>query len=466
MFGYSEKEMQGGNIREILGESIFKIAEPYINKALLGEENNFDWSFTDDEHDNITHFDVNFIPDKDEAGDVIGFYVLAYDVTELKFEHRALMESEHHLRQLVESTNAIPWVADALTWQFTYIGPQVERLFGFSIEQWYEKDFWIEQLHPDDRDYAINYCQKASQDLNEYAFDYRMITSNGDVVWLHDIVDVERKNGELEKLRGYMIDITERKNVEESLRNAEEETSIHRERLAHLIRVQTLGEMASGIAHEINQPLAAIESYAQASQRHLKSGKANPDKVEELLGKISGQARRAGSVVSRLRSMMQRRTVNPIPIDINMLLGEVSKIAEIDTRHHDCRLILNFSPSLPNIIGDEVKIQQVALNLIRNAIDAMADLTDELEKEITVETIRKDENEVKIAVTDNGHGISDLDAGNIFEAFYTTKDSGLGMGLAICRNIINAHGGEIGFSPDEGGGTTFYFTLPVEKQKV
>jgi two-component system sensor kinase FixL len=250
------------------------------------------------------------------------------------------------------------------------------------------------------------------------------------------------------------------------IKQAEEEASMHRERLAHLVRVQTLGEMATGIAHEINQPLAAIDSYAQASQRHLQAGQANNDKVAELIEKISGQAKRAGSVVSRLRSMMQRRTVNPIPIDINTLLNEVSKIAEIDTKHHNCRLILKFTPSLPNVIGDEIQIQQVALNLIRNAVDAMDGLNDEVEKEIIVKTKRKDNKEVEVSVTDCGFGVTKLDADNIFEAFYTTKDSGLGMGLSICKSIIEDHGGEIGFMQNKAGGATFYFSLPIDKQEV
>jgi len=391
---------------------------------------------------------------------------IGYDITEREMEHNALLENEHRLRQLVESTNAIPWEADAKTWQFIYIGPQAVKLFGFSIEQWREKDFWIDHIHPDDRDYAINYCLESSQHYNEFEFDYRMIMANGSVVWLHDIVNVERKNGELDKLRGFMIDITERKNAEENLRNAENEASIHRERLAHLIRVQTLGEMASGIAHEINQPLAAIEIYTQASQKHLHTGKANHGKLEELLGKISDQAKRAGSIVSGLRAMMQHRTVNPTAIDINTLLEEVTKIAKIDCKNLDCRLIFKLNPSLPSVIGDEIQIQQVVLNLIRNAIDALSDFTDELEKEIVIETKINDNKEVEISVSDNGSGISELDAGNIFEAFYTTKNSGLGMGLSICRNIINAHGGAIAYSQGEAGGATFYFTLPIENEKV
>ncbi len=252
------------------------------------------------------------------------------------------------------------------------------------------------------------------------------------------------------------LDITERK-------RAEEETRMHRERLAHLVRVQTLGEMASGIAHEINQPLAAIDSYAQASRRHLQSGKANTGKVEELVEKISGQARRAGSVVSHLRAMMQNKISNPVALDINNLLREAAEIAGIETKNNDCNLIFKYSRSLPRVICDEIQIQQVALNLISNAVEAMADITDDVEKNINVETRIKDDNYVEVCISDNGPGINVRDVNNIFEAFYTTKDAGLGMGLSICKSIIENHGGELGYSQNKTGGSRFYFSLPVEK---
>jgi len=388
---------------------------------------------------------------------------IGYDITERKMEHNALLESEHRLRQLVESTNAIPWEANAKTWQFTYVGPQAVRLLGYPVKQWYEKDFWADHIHPEDRDYTIEYCRDSSQYLDNYEFDYRMIKANGDVVWLHDIVKVDRKSGEVEILRGFMIDITEQKKVEKEMHMAEEEANTHRERLAHLVRVQTLGEMASGIAHEINQPLAAIDSYAQASRRHLQSGKANIGKAAELIEKISGQARRAGSVVSRLRAMMQNKISKPVALDINNLLEEAAEIAGIETKNNDCNLIFKYSRSLPRVICDEIQIQQVALNLISNAVEAMADITEDVEKNINVETRIKDDNYVEVCISDNGPGINVRDVNNIFEAFYTTKDSGLGMGLSICKSIIENHGGKLGYSQIKTGGSRFYFSLPVEK---
>ena len=385
---------------------------------------------------------------------------------ELTKTNAALLKNEHNLRQLVESTKAIPWEADAKTWQFTYIGPQAVKLTGFSVEQWYENDFWVNHIHPEDRDYAVKYCQDSSKHYDEYEFDYRMITANGNIVWLRDIVSVVRINGDAKKLRGFMIDITEDKAVEENLRAAEDEATLHRERLAHLIRVQTLGELATGIAHEINQPLAAIVSYSQASQRHLQSGTAKAEKIEELLDKITGQAERAGNIISRLRAMMQHHTINIIPVNINELLIEVSKIAEIDTRLHECNLELKLAPSVPNVICDDIQIQQVVLNLIRNGIDAMTTMDCCNEKLITVTTKHSNEKGVVISIADCGPGIAEQDIGNVFEAFYTTKKSGMGMGLAICRNIINSHGGEIDFTQNEAGGTTFNFILPVETQLV
>lgn len=488
----------GRTLREIVPE-IAETMEPVYHKVIETGEPAIDIEASmtaDTDSHKLRYFSACYYPVKSKDGVVHGVSSIVQEITErkeaeeslqevydrleehvqertkelkeanLKLEqkHDALIKSEHRLRQLVESTNAIPWEANAKTWQFTYVGPQAVRLLGYPVKQWYEQDFWVDHIHPEDRDYAIKYCLDSSQHLNDYEFDYRMITANGDVISLHDIVKVDRKNGEIDILRGFMIDFTGLRKVEEEMQKAEEEASMHRERLAHLVRVQSLGEMASGIAHEISQPLAAIESYSQASQRHLQSGSANPDKINELIEKISVQAKRAGSIISRLRAMMQRRTVNTSPVNINELLIEVSKIAEIDTRLHECDLELKLDPSAPNVIVDDIQIQQVVLNLIRNGIDAMINMDCCNDKVITINTKRNNKNEVVISISDYGPGIAEPDANDIFEAFYTTKTSGMGMGLTICRNIINAHGGEIGFSQSETGGTTFHFTLPVETQ--
>ena len=410
---------------------------------------------------------VSKFPIMAETGEIVGLGAITTDITERKRAHQALAQSEARHRLLLESTNAMPWEANAKSWCFTYVGPQAVKLFGYPLEQWYEKDFWVEHIHPEDREHAIDFCLKSSQRCQDFEFEYRMIAADGRSVWLHDIVSVVCENGVPDSLRGFMVDISKRKQAEEDLRMAEKEAAMHRERLAHLVRVQTLGEMAAGIAHEINQPLAAIDSYARACQRRLLSGIDNPEKLEELVGKIAGQSKRAGHVVSRLRAMMQRRTVEPNRTNINMLLQEVVSLAETDARLHDCRLDLKPCAVVTYVTVDAIQIQQVVLNLIRNGIEAMEKIARGNEKVITVDATKSDADHVVVNVADRGVGVVvHSEADDVFEPFYSTKHSGMGMGLAISRNIIRAHGGEIWYSRNRAGGTTFHFSLPAETSEI
>ena len=379
------------------------------------------------------------------------------DITEIKREHESLLASEQRLRKYFD----LGLVGMAITSpekKWLEFNDTLCNMLGYSRDEIGSKT-WVELTHPDDLEADMTEFNRVlAGETDGYVIEKRFIHKNSSILYSEISVNAIRKaDGSIDYFLALVHDLTEKK-------QAEKEASEQRERLAHLIRVQTLGEMATGIAHEINQPLAAIECYAQACQKHLQIGKPNPDKVEELLEKISGQAKRAGMVVSRLRTMMQHRTVNPINININKLLLEVEKTAEINTKHHDCRLILNLDPVMPIVIGDDVQIQQVVLNMVLNGIDAMEDLNYKIEKVITIETKRRESNDVLISISDKGKGISEEDIDSVFEAFYTTKGDGLGMGLTICKSIIDAHGGEIGCSKAMTGGTTMYFTLPVLTQ--
>jgi C4-dicarboxylate-specific signal transduction histidine kinase len=240
-------------------------------------------------------------------------------------------------------------------------------------------------------------------------------------------------------------------------RRAEEESREHRQRLEHLSRVSTLGEMATGIAHEINQPLTAIASYAQACGRILEGSSNSNGQLMTAVSRIGEQAVRAGEVIRRLRSLVRRHEIHRVPCDMNALVREVASLAGGDAALHGVGIRLELARSLPGVLVDPVQIQQVVLNLVRNGMDAMRDARSD--PSLIIRTAAADDG-VTVAVVDHGEGISDETARSLFQPFYTTKETGMGMGLPISRSILIAHGGKMWFTRNPGNGTTFHFSLP------
>jgi two-component system, LuxR family, sensor kinase FixL len=255
------------------------------------------------------------------------------------------------------------------------------------------------------------------------------------------------------KFVGIIRDITEQKQSEEEMHHA-------RERLSQFARLSTLGEMAAGLAHELNQPLAAIATYTQACQRLIESGRNDDGEILAALKKCDSQAQRAGDVIRRLRQFVQKREVGREEVGCKELIRDIAALAEVDARNNRIPLAFEVAPNLPNVMVDAVQIQQVLLNLIRNGIDAMLDM-DQIDEEISVSVAKFDIDHIRIAVTDHGSGITEEAEKRIFQPFFTTKPSGLGLGLAICQSIIASHGGVLSFTKNASGGTTFYFTLPA-----
>ncbi|MFQ6022323.1 MAG: PAS domain S-box protein [Acidiferrobacterales bacterium] len=254
------------------------------------------------------------------------------------------------------------------------------------------------------------------------------------------------------------------KRSQQKLHEAAQETVKSREHLAHLTRVQIMGEMAAGIAHEINQPLAAIENYAQACGRRLKAGTDSREKIQGLVQKIRDQTVRAGNVLSRLRAMVKRQPIEVKVVNINSVIQETVELANVQMKFHDCRLELELTPSLPTVLVDPIQIQQVALNLIGNGMEAMGSTGRDVEKVVTVRTARTSSGGIEVSVADRGLGITDVEADHMFEPFYTTKRSGIGIGLSVCRNIISAYGGEIWYTRNPAGGAIAHFSLPAEQR--
>jgi two-component system sensor kinase FixL len=218
--------------------------------------------------------------------------------------------------------------------------------------------------------------------------------------------------------------------------------------------------MASSIAHEVNQPLTAVATYAQACRRLLDAGMTDSTELLDVLQRISDEAQRAGDIIHHLRDLVRGREANRVESDINELIHDVERLASVDARLRGVTLRLELASDLPTVVVDRVQIQQVVLNLIRNGIDAL-EATDAEHKEVVVHSVAGDSNEVQVGVSDNGCGLPEYVEDSLFEPFFTTKEDGMGMGLSISRSIVTSHGGRMWFSRNPERGTTFFFTVPA-----
>jgi two-component system sensor kinase FixL len=233
-----------------------------------------------------------------------------------------------------------------------------------------------------------------------------------------------------------------------------------RERLSHASRLSSMGELAAGIAHEMNQPLPAITSYSQASKRLMQTtSQDNDEKVVAALDKICDQAIRASDVINRLRTLVKKRVAQREPVDLNLLILETVNLAKLDTRILDHQVILELSPDKkPRLLADSVQIQQVLLNLIRNGIDAMEHIKG---APLRIQSQWLSNVLVEVSVIDCGHGMDEEIRSGMFTPFFTTKESGMGMGLAVSQTIIHAHGGNISCAASQPSGCVFSFSLPA-----
>ncbi|MBI4695168.1 MAG: PAS domain S-box protein [Gammaproteobacteria bacterium] len=240
---------------------------------------------------------------------------------------------------------------------------------------------------------------------------------------------------------------------------SEEMTRQMREQLAHVGRLTTLGEMASAIAHEINQPLTAISTHAQACRRLIASGNADLPTLADAFERISDQALRAGQVVKRIRNFVTKRESSRETVDVNDIVGQVLDLAEVDAREARVALGTELAGDLPCVFVDPVQLQQVCLNLIRNAIDAMLPLADD--QRVLEVSSREAEGRVELVFDDRGGGVPEHVRAELFLPFFTTKESGMGMGLSISHSIVAAHGGTLRYSDNDKGGARFIVSLPA-----
>ena len=247
-------------------------------------------------------------------------------------------------------------------------------------------------------------------------------------------------------------------------RRAEAEIQLQRTELAHVARVSTMGQLSSALTHELNQPLGAILRNTEAAEIFLQSDGPNLEEVRAILTDIHRDVSRAGNVVDRMRTLFKRRSLVSSRLDLGDLVQDTVALARPDAAARQIKLSVQISPRLPAAQGDRVQLQQVLLNLILNGLDAM-DTIPKSRRSLVVRVGEAEDGKLQVAVNDHGAGIAPADAAHVFEPFFTTKPNGMGMGLAISRTIVEAHGGDIRVKSNEQGGTTFTFTLPRMKQE-
>jgi C4-dicarboxylate-specific signal transduction histidine kinase len=312
-------------------------------------------------------------------------------------------------------------------------------------------------IHPEDRATQNAAIQKAIVTKGGFDIEFRLLLTNDAVRWISARARcVDYGDGKALRLLSVAIDVTRRKEAEEHARRQREQINL-------LGRVSLLGEMTASLAHELSQPLSAMVTNANAGMRMIDRGKEDPNILRAILSDVASDGRRAHDIIQNVRNTIKKGDSNRCRVNLNELVTNVAHAIGADAMAHSCEVETSLVKDLPLIEGDPVQIQQVLVNLATNAFDAMRH-TPPGRRKVEISTAGNGDKEVHVSVRDHGTGIHSEVHGRLFDRFFTTKEQGLGMGLAIVRSIVEAHGGDIQAENVADGGARFFFTLPVTKK--
>lgn len=395
-------------------------------------------------------------PIRNANGAIIGASKIVDDVTEqmLREHHvRRLEAHRDYLADLVESSNdAI--VAETLDGRIASWNKAAENMFGFSAGEVVGLPLSV-LSPPEHRQEAEELFQRLITGSDAIHYETTLIKKDG-VPMLAAVAasPVFNRDGEIRGASAILRDITEQRAAEERFKNLQAE-------LIHLSRWNTMGMMASTLAHELNQPLTATVNYVRAARRLMDAEGPEWTRIGEFLDRAVSETKLAGGIIRSLRDFIDKRETARAPEKLNHVVEEAISLSGIAASDSPPALETRLDPSLPPVVMDKIQVEQVLLNLIRNALDAMRD---QAGRRLTVETVRGEPGFVVVSVTDNGPGIEPEIAGQLFQPFVTTKEKGMGVGLTICQSIIESHGGRIWAEETQPAGTAFRFQLPVEEQ--
>ena len=381
-------------------------------------------------------------------------YELSLDVLRAGQLSRDLLESQQRMRLAATAADLSIWEWDTIRDEIWTTEKGRERA-GLGPSERIDFARYLQTIHQNDRELTQRAVRHALEVSGEFEAEYRVVSPGGATRWVVGRGHVDRDTrGKPLRIRGVSVDVTARKEAEAELRRLQGE-------LTHVSRVTAMGQLASSLAHELNQPLGAILRNAEAAELFLQNDPPDLEEVRGILADIRQDDQRAGAVIDRMRAMLKRREFQGALLDMNALMSEVTALVRLDADARKTQLVLAPETALPPVWADRVQLQQVVMNLLLNAMDAMNDCPPP-QRRVSV-LVRRVAADVEVAVRDAGPGIPEENLPRIFDPFFTTKPGGLGMGLAISQTIISAHGGRLTAENNVDGGATFRITLPVAK---
>lgn len=376
----------------------------------------------------------------------------------LEASEAVVRESEQRLALAAEAANLGIWIHD-LARNEVWASDRWRAIFGFTSSEQVDAASMLQRVHSEDRDLCEQRMALVRQGRAEYETSFRIVLPDGKLRWIESRGRIEfDAGGHPLLIRGVSLDITVRK---------QSELRVEQQRLemTRLSRIATLGELSGAMAHELNQPLATILINAQVAQRLLAQESVDLNEVSEVLQEIIDEDKRAGEIIWRLRELFAKRKTVRQSIDLNQLMLKVSHILRNELIGRSVMLRLDLTSDSAVVNANRVELQQVVINLVMNACDAMqANATSD--RLVFLRTAISGDERVQVSVIDQGSGLGDGDLAKIFEAFYTTKEQGMGLGLSICRNIVSANDGQLWGENNAERGASFHFSMPLQTTEV
>jgi len=455
MKGYSSQEILGRHFSVFYESHDVERCKPQRgleHAAVTGRSEDTGWRVRKDG----SRFWANVIITalRDKAGNLQGFAKITQDMTEPKQAEEALRASEERFRSYFE-LGLIGVAMTSPTKGILEINDELCRILGYQRDELLKAN-WAELTHPDDLDADVaQFNRVLAGEMDGFIMDKRWIQKDGRLIdTVMSAKCLRRADGSVDYFVGLVLDITERK-------RAEHELHVAQAQLAHIARVSSMGELAASIAHEVNQPLAAIVMNGDASLRWLNQTPPNVNEARAAIKQTVSEGHRASEVISRIRALIKKGPRQVTAVSLNRLIEEVLVLTRQQASEQGIKVRIELAAELPPVSGDPIQLQQVLVNLILNAIEATSAARNG-PQEVFLSSQRKGSNEVVIAIQDSGGGIDPRHMDQLFQPFFTTKATGMGMGLAIGRSIIEAHGGRLWANSNERKGATFKFSLPTQ----